>query len=223
MYRSAPQQIKMPCLRLSTVCKIAAALAGALLPFSSLQAHPHSWIDVTSTVILERNSIAAVKQQWTFDAEYSRVLLKEVGRSDANLKTFAETSLLNLAEHSYFTRLKGRLGAVPFARPHGSEAQIVGGERLRLSFTLPLQSAIPRAGASLTLSVYDPTFYIEMRHGSSGGVLFVGNGENQCDAVVHPADPPKGARERALEMDRQVIPDFTLGEKFAEVVNIHCR
>jgi ABC-type uncharacterized transport system substrate-binding protein len=182
---------------------------------SNAWAHPHTFIDLKSTIVLTGDGqIGAIRAQWTFDEYYTSDLMRQVG----GVQAFADTALVNLAPYGYFTELREGTNKAKFDRPKDIAARLES-KRLVLEFTLPLAKA---AGQSTTLSVYDPTYYIEMLHGSASSVVFQGPGSDRCRANIIEAKPDEKTRQRAMGMDRQATADHSLGEKFAERVDITC-
>jgi len=125
---------------------------------------------------------------------------------------------VNLGPYGYFTEPREGTNKVKFDRPKDIAARMEN-KRLLLKFTLPLAKS---AGPSTTRSVYDPTYYIEMLHGSARSIVFEGLGSDRCRTNIIEANPDEIIRQRAMEMDRQATADHSLGEKFAERVDIKC-
>lgn len=184
--------------------------------------HPHSWIDVRTTLVLSApGQIAAIRQQWLFDEYYTADITRDKGTGAAALQAFAVTAAVNLAPYRFFTHLAGAAGPASYGRPVRPSASLHM-KRLLLEFELPLEKAVGARGGGVTLAVYDPTYYIEMLHGSAAAIAFAGPGAASCRARIVPAAPSPDLRQRALEMDRQAVPDHGLGEKFADRVEIGC-
>jgi ABC-type uncharacterized transport system substrate-binding protein len=203
-------------------------LIGALVASSYLglpgeaAAHPHSWIDITTTVILSNSgTVSAIRQHWLFDEYYTSSIIREKGSNATALQSFAKDALVNLAPYAFFTHLSSANGSVRLSPPVNPSASMKG-KRLSFEFELPLQTAFNMSGSLLRLSIYDPTYYIEMLYGDPKAISFFGPDADRCKVSILPAKPSEEVKRRALDMDRQATPDHSLGEKFAERVELRC-
>lgn len=132
------------------------------------QAHPHMWIDAQAEVIFDREGrLAAVRQHWLFDEMFGAYALQGLPReADGSLpaqtrQRMADDWMSALGEpvSHYFTRLTqaGQMLAVDTARD-----AVVNwdGERLRLSFTLPLAQPLAPGGEGIAIDIFDPTYFV---------------------------------------------------------------
>jgi len=78
--------------------------------FSPAEAHPHAWISVKTTVIVnEKDEAVALREHWLFDKAYSAYASKDYdphknGKfADEDLVPLARENLSNLKEFNYFT------------------------------------------------------------------------------------------------------------------------
>ena len=84
--------------------------------------HPHAWIDLRSTVVLDdAGRVTAIEQQWFFDPLYTVFatdgLNTATGSQIAAITALSKFNLENLCAHDYFTKvrvggLKAALGTV---------------------------------------------------------------------------------------------------------------
>lgn len=89
---------------------------------SSAQAHPHAWISVKTTIIVdEKDEAVAIREHWLFDKTYSAYAAKDYdphknGKfTDEDLLPLAQENLSNLKEYNYFTVFENGSGkAVKF-------------------------------------------------------------------------------------------------------------
>ena len=74
------------------------------------EAHPHVWIDLRSTIVLDENGhVIGIEQEWLFDYFYSVFSVDGVvgdAQKEA-LTALAETNLKSLRAYNYFTEVKG--------------------------------------------------------------------------------------------------------------------
>jgi len=190
------------------------------------QAHPHAWIDVRSTVVLDDAGRAtAIEQEWTFDELYSAALIEGVSEGRAfkpeMLAKYAGEVIDNLGPYGYFMKLRADGQLQRFGKPTRYQGELRG-ERFALSFTAPLAQPVDPVAQALEFAVYDPTYFIQMMHVDSDPPGVRG-GEVACRAAVHAPDPTPAALARAFAMDWQAEPDDSLGELFAQKVTLQCR
>jgi len=197
------------------------SLIVAALVSTGACAHPHAWIDVRTTFVLSAaGEVSAMREEWVFDKEYTAFLIHESGewKSAAD---FARTSLVNLKSYRYFISFEDARNnrAIQEARD-GSSAVKDG--RLSLRFTVPFAEALLIPQGGLSFSIFDPTYYIEMRHQEKGGLSFEGPGLEACTATLRQPDPPQHMRTLAQSLDKLAKPNPNLGKAFAETVKIRC-
>ena len=190
-------------------------------------AHPHAWIDLRSTVILNENGqVVGVEQQWLFDALYTLFIaegfdIKSGGQKKA-LTRLAETNLRNLRAHDYFTEVLADNKKVSLETVTEYESELRNG-RLWMRFVVPFATPIDASKKRLSFAVYDPTFYVEMLHLEGDVVNFRGPFSEKCTAPIVPPNPTAETVMLAQALDRDAQPDNTLGALFAERVEVRCQ
>ena len=98
----------------------AAAMTGVMVALSSAAvAHPHVWISVDTTVVLEQGSIVGFQHKWTFDEFYTAMAIQGLDTnndgiySNQELAELAQVNIDGLKEFKYFTF--SRLGSAELA------------------------------------------------------------------------------------------------------------
>lgn len=200
-------------------------LCMALWPWAG-QTHPHAWIDVRSTVVLAPDGkIAAVKEQWLFDELYTAAVMEGMAEDSATgqatVEDFATEVMGNLRPYDYFTKITVDGAATPL----GQATQYAGAMqkgRLQLSFTAPLPSPVDPASHHVRYSIYDPTYFIQMMHLPGQPPSIEGTAQTACRLIVIPPTPTPEDIARAYALDRGAQADDTLGDLFAEKVDVQC-
>lgn len=213
-------------LRLRTALR-ALGVVTAVTASAPALAHPHAWIDVRSTLILdEAGRVVAIEEQWLFDEFYTSVALEgaELPQSGEHplLTELAKSNLESLRAYDYFTEVRSGDTRLNVATVTEYKTAMRDG-RLWMEFVLPLQEPIDPKQAQLSYSIYDPTYYIEMLHLEGDVVAFRGGGANSCSAQIIPPNPTTETVMLAGAMDRNAAPNDGLGALFAEWVEITCR
>ena len=203
------------------------ALALLTAPAGGALAHPHAWIDLRSTVILDDQGRAvAIEQEWLFDEFYSMFVMDGLVEGEnaevGSLMELARRNLENLREYDYFTTVRagGEKVALETVEDYESEMR---GARLWMRFVVPLARPVDPRGDPLEFSVYDPTYYIEMLHLEGDVVAFRGAESGGCYGEIVPPDPDPETVALAQALDRNAQADSSLGRIFAEQVRVACR
>lgn len=194
--------------------------------FSAL-AHPHAWIDLRSTVILNENGqVVGIEQQWLFDALYTLFIAEgfdsKSGSQKRAMTKLAESNLRNLRAHDYFTEVLADEKKVSLETVSEFESELRNG-RLWMRFVVPFATPIDASTKRLSFAVFDPTFYIEMLHLEGDVVDFRGPSSEKCTALIVPPNPTAETVMLAQALDQDTQPDNTLGALFAEKVEVRCK
>lgn len=134
-----------------------------LLSWRPAQAHPHVFIDWRALPQVEQGAIVAVKLYWQFDDLYSDLVLESVDRdknrklSPSEIEAIAKRTLANLEKGKFYSHfmLDGKTWQPDKAAEFSAE---VDGDRIVYIFKI----ALPRPAKELSVSAYDPEYYIEM-------------------------------------------------------------
>lgn len=204
-----------------TVLSVIAALAG------SATAHPHVWIDLRTTVILDDGGrVSAIRQEWLFDPIYSAYAAGGVdAETDEGRRALAgliADSMTGLHDYDYFMRVRSDGERQNFAAATDYAATLREG-RLLYRFTVPLSEPLDPTAHDLDVAVFDPTYYIEMLHLEGDVVAFEGANPNGCGARILAPTPDMETVIMAQSLDKNAQPDNTLGAQFAELVMVQCR
>lgn len=167
---------------------VAAVITLLLMKASSAFAHPHAFIDAKIAVHFNDAKITRLSVMWWFDEGYSATLVGVFdGDHDGKLSsteaaTFAVHMEKVLAAHHYFVDLLTGSKRWSVNRAEKMTAAIEDDGRLRLTFDLVLPAPVdPRVFA---VSVYDPTYYIEVGFAAKAPASFVGGLDPGCTAKV---------------------------------------
>jgi ABC-type uncharacterized transport system substrate-binding protein len=205
---------------------VVAGLVAALVGAGHALAHPHSWIDLRSQVIMDdEGRVAALELEWLFDDLYTAYVAQEFVKQDRPPSEFlpevASTYLGNLAEYEYFTDVRLDGERLALGEPAGAEAGLRD-RRLWLRFEVPLVKPVDPDKGRLTFAVYDPTYYIEILHVEGETIAFTGPKAEGCVGRIVPSNPSFEAIARASALDVTQSGGDGLGELFAETVVVEC-
>jgi ABC-type uncharacterized transport system substrate-binding protein len=150
--------------RVQTLQYIAVAVAFIALCLP-VQAHPHVWVTVETTVLYEGGTFTGLRQKWTFDEFYTAMAIEGLdankdGKYDREeLSELAKVNIASLKDFSYFTfpLLAGEPMKLLEPRDYWLEHK---DGNLSLHFTLPFAAPVLPKAKGLTFSTYDPSFFI---------------------------------------------------------------
>lgn len=203
-----------------------AACVGWTLGVQPACAHPHSWIDMVSRLEMEPpHQLKALHLAWLFDEFYSATILDEAKAKkkniDQELATFARETVKHLGSEHYLNRITLDGKKLNFGEPYDVRASLLDGQ-IRLDYALPLQSEPDLSGHQLEFSIYDSTFYVDMRHGQAKAIQLIGAGAPGCQARLIFPNPTPEQQSYAASLDQTAQSDEGLGKYFAERVLVTC-
>ena len=189
-------------------------------------AHPHAWIDVQSKLrFSSAGLVMAIDEEWFFDELYTGFVVEDM--ADGKKVTpqvvngFGAKVIENLQPYGYFTTVTAGGKPVKLGTVTEFKSEMVGA-RLKLRFSIPLPTPVDPMAAPVKLSVYDPTYFIEMRHADAKAISLPG-APAACRATLERAKPSESTMAKAFALDRDAKADDTLGRLFADTVAIGCR
>jgi len=194
----------------------------------SVQAHPHSFISLKTTPVVEQGLLTGLKMQWMMDELTSADLLYDAGDAAPDSpvwKKLAAEVMANVLSQHYFTEVWQQGKKVKFtAQPPEYRLERVGHQAL-LSFVLPLAKPQPLQGASLTFSTFDPSFYVDMKYDHDADVSLPQMLTKNCQITVVTPEPSEEMLIFAASLDKEDAPpeDMALGQQFAQQVTLQCQ
>lgn len=208
------------------VVQIAFLLAVTVAGIPSARAHPHAWIDVRTTVVLDdEKKVTAFEQEWLFDPFYSALATDGgAGRSEQTseaLTALADENLKNLAKHYYFLDVRADDQRLAFGTVTEFSSEMRG-PRLWMRFVAPLTRAVDPRSRRVVFRAYDPSYWIEMLYLEGDVVSIRGKGAGRCHAPIVGSTPSLETVALAAALDRGARGADGFGLLFAESVPITC-
>lgn len=208
---------------------IAWLLVGGIMIFSQLaQAHPHSFIDMDTTFVSEKQRLVGMKMVWTMDEITSADLLydAENAKNDAEIwKKLAAEVMANVLGQHYFTVIYRDGKPVKYKNLPTEYHLSRQGHQAVLAFVLPLAEPQPLAGKPLIISTYDPTYFVDMSYAGNNAVRLSAEMEKNCKLTLFTPNPDASLQAYALSLDKNDSPgdDMELGQQFAQKVTVQCQ
>ncbi len=192
--------------------------------------HPHNWIALKSTFLLDDDSrLVSIKQRWTFDFYRSLImhadLLNEFGSEARGLPTTAENMIKNLESYRYFSNLSVDNSPITLGVPASFElikTENDGQLILVLEMTFDVKKNIKVENKTIAWRVFDPTYYIAMNHSTERDINIVGGDATECAIALEFPKPSAELIDYAQSLDRSQKDTDGLGASFAETAFITC-
>lgn len=211
--------------------------ACATLVFATLAtgaaAHPHVWVETRSVIVFdEAGAMTSVRHRWTFDemfSSYATQGLDEDGDgklSREELQPLAQVNVESLEEYDFFTFLDAGEARGTFTDPVDYWLDW-DGVQLTLNFTLPLQDALMMDARSVSLEVYDPSFFVAFDLAGTETAALE-NAPESCTLEVHRAeelDMATASRLAEIPAEIRDIPPelFEITSDNANAIDVTCR
>jgi ABC-type uncharacterized transport system substrate-binding protein len=206
-------------------------LIAFLFSFSKYSlAHPHSWVDLKSEFTLdEQGRLTSLTQHWEFDVYYSMMTIADMmndhGDKQKGLVLLSKMMTKSLKKYHYFSELKINNTLVKLPPPSNSQLTTKlseGQEKLKLSMHFEFQHPKTIENKPISFRVFDPTYYIDMRHYKASQVIIHSQNATECSTTVALPEASDELVEYANSLDKTQKDTQGLGNSFAEQVLIHC-
>ncbi len=193
-----------------------------------VQAHPHSFISLTTTLVIQGDTLSGLKMRWVMDEITSADLLYDAGRAKAGdevWKKLAAEVMANVLAQHYFTEFWHNGQKVTFSATPQDYQLSREEHKAVLSFVLPLAKPQPLAGQSYRFSTFDPTYYVDMFYENDSDVTLPKALQQRCRVAVKTPEPGEEVLAFAQSLDKADAPpeDMNLGKQFAQEVTLSCQ
>lgn len=198
----------------------------ALTPISQGKTHPHAFIDITVTAVFdEAGQLTALEQTWLFDLAYTAFALFDLRggtaeEQQAALDAIMGQNLTELEAFGYFTEIK-QAGQLISTETAVKQDTALIDQRIQMRFTLPV-TGLTDPAIPVTYEVFDPTYYIEMRHQLGANAINISHPQDACDYQLVEPTPTTEQILFAASIPPQVTAPEGLGRLFTETVTITC-
>lgn len=199
---------------------------------SAAQAHPHMFFKSTAQFILdEQGKLSKLRVVFLVDELNTTYTFAELGVNKDGDQTLTPAEKAKIAEnvsegfgfYKYFTFLRDKDNVIALGKPLGVIVQLQQ-LRLGLSFTIPLKKPLDLKGRSLSLQLYDPTYFTAITIGLVPTI--VGKAVPCSVTVKKPTENERTRRSQVLlsQLSREETPEESdVGAVFAETTRLVCR
>jgi ABC-type uncharacterized transport system substrate-binding protein len=217
--------------RLSRLASFTAILAGGLAAHPLLAprpalAHPHVYVTVEATVMVDGGAFTGLHQVWTFDEFYSAMAVEGLdtnkdGKFDRQeLSELAKVNMEGLKEFAYFTH--ARLGDKELKVTDPVEYWLeYSNSQLLLHFKLPLTERVLTEAKGFTLQISDPSYFIAFELAKKDPVKLAAEAPKVCKVRIGvPRQDAAEARKLGEAFFGQLGGDYGFG--LAKTISIAC-
>lgn len=194
---------------------------------SSVQAHPHNWIDLQTELDIDAQlRLTGVHMRWQFDPYYSITVLSEFQRGEKSpqqqLDELGTLMVTNLGKEGYYSKI--RLNDSELVLPEPVAWSLTAeAAQLKLSMDFELEQPVSIEGLSLMMSTYDPTYYVSMNYSGSHDLSVSPAISDYCQWQLILPEPTQEMVEYAARLDQTVKDSDGLGVLFAEKMELSCQ
>lgn len=212
------------------MCRVRNYLAAAgcfvMLLVTSAAAHPHMWVDLESSVMLnDEGRATAIKQVWLFDDFFSTAVIEDAGLhpdgAGAGIQEEINRIVTTLEPYNYFTLIKHGSRTLPLSFDGDVTWEVIQ-NRIQMTFTVRVDDYIELNTQNFSYAIFDPTYYVEMAHLDGATIRVEGEKSDNCNSWIEQPNPSSDAvvlsQSKILDSD----PDETIGRLFAETVHVNC-
>ncbi|MDR0805642.1 MAG: DUF1007 family protein [Enterobacteriaceae bacterium] len=208
------------------ICRITLTLF--FLVSAYVSAHPHSFIDLDASLLIEKQALVGIKMSWEMDELTSAELLLDAAMAKDNphvWQSMADELMENTRNQLYFTYMKSGDKPVKFAEQTSNYSLHRNGNKAVLTFVLPLAKPVPLANNTISVSTYEESYYVDMRYLSDKSVHIPAEITEICSMKLVTPKPSTSLLSYARSLDKNNSPgeDMRLGSKFAQTITLTCK
>ncbi|MDR3438284.1 DUF1007 family protein [Telmatospirillum sp.] len=157
----------------------------------SAESHPHVWVDYDLTALFEQGRIVALRQDWSFDEDFSASVLTDVVKHRSKgpllpgeVAKLERSAFSNLKNYGYFNHVWAGDKPVALDKDVKDFEARLDGDRLAYRFTVVLSQPVdPRAGA-IRIGIWDDTYYVDVGPAKGHAPRLEGAGAEGCKASI---------------------------------------
>ncbi|MEO1610653.1 MAG: DUF1007 family protein [Pseudomonadota bacterium] len=196
------------------------------------KAHPHMFFTSTAQFILDgQGRLSKVRIVFLIDELNTMYTFTELGvnkdgnqtLTDEETDKIAQTVIEGFGYYQYFTYMRDRRRSIPLGKPLSVSVHLHQ-LRLGLEFIIPLETPLVLSGQSISLQLYDPTYFTAITIGFPPVIV---GGETDCAvSVIKPSETEQTRSNQLLlsQLSREETPQIEdVGAIFAETTRLICQ
>lgn len=191
-------------------------------------AHPHSFIEMQTTLVHQDDQLTGLKMRWVMDEITSADLLYDAGEAKPDSvvwKKLAAEVMANVLGQHYFSEFWHQKQPVKFDNLPPEYHLSRQGHKAVLEFILPLAHPQALKGQRYLFSTFDPTYFVDMYYDSEKSLTVPPELAARCRFQLQTPQPDASMQAYALSLDKADAPpeEIDLGRQFAQTVTLICQ
>ena len=152
-------------------------------------AHPHAFIDMQTTPIIENNQLTGLSMKWTLDEPSSSAVIYDMkqAKTKNEQQKLIDDVMGNVVSEHYFSYLydaqNNKIKYSSHPKNYGVKIQEL---QLQYYFDVPLAHPQQLEKNTFSLQTYDPTYYVAMTYASKSAVDFSALPKNCQGKLIEP-------------------------------------
>lgn len=191
----------------------------------SLQAHPHSWVEMKTHIEGENGMITGLSMEWSFDAMTSMYMLDGEDLSAENeqetFEKLAASVIENMMYEHYFTYFYDEETPIKYSVAKNAKFER-DKAKLVMTFELPVSKPKVVTRDTLRLLIFDPSYFVDMSWNAQSDVSLSPELERQCALELVEPNPTPEQMSYAMSLSVDADPDNTLGQLFTQTIKLSC-
>ena len=191
----------------------------------SVLAHPHAFIDMQTTPIIENNQLTGLSMKWALDEASSSAVIYDMkqAKTKNDQQKLIDDVMGNVVSEHYFSYLyDAQNNKIKYSSHPQNYGVKIQGLQLQYYFDVPLAHSQKLEKNTFSLQTYDPTYYVAMTYASKSAVDFSALPKNCQGKLIEPNVNEK-IQTYASSLDKsQKNEDDSLGVMFAQKIIIQC-
>lgn len=170
--------------------RAATAAAFLLSSLTPADAHPHVWITYLATLVFHAGKVTALREQWTFDQDFTLVALGDLPTGAAtkvlkpsDIPVLEKSEFSNLRNYAYFHHVFLGEADQGIGALQDFTARL-SGQELVYNFTLALKAPIDPRATPPEIGIWDDTFFVDVEPASDAGITMEGDGAAGCSTAI---------------------------------------
>lgn len=188
--------------------------------------HPHAFIDMITTPIINNNQLEGFSMKWTLDEPSSSAVLYDMkqAKTKSAKQKLIDDVMQNVVNEHYFSYLFDAQNQKIKYSPHPKNyGMMVQGLKIQYYFDVPLSHPQLLENNTFRLQTYDPTYYVAMTYANKQAVDFSAL-PPQCQGKLEEPNVDEKIQSYASSLDKtQKAEDDSLGVIFAQKLIIYCK
>lgn len=156
-------------MRFGKIITLPILMACLLVPVSKSRSHPHVWVEAETSMVFAEGRLTQLKLQWTFDPFFSAILYEDfdVNRNDhfdpTEVTAMRDGAFQGLGQVGFFTDLRVDGQRIEWNGPRDFGISVSEDDYIvSYYFTLDVPPAPNALDQSISLSLYDPEFFVDV-------------------------------------------------------------